>query len=338
VQRIVRANRLLRNSRIVVLVGFGLVAAAVLAVLIGLIRSREADMWVVHTLEVQQTAQALLISTRDAESAVRSYLLSSDETSLEDFEPALASARAQLDALKTLTADNEIQRTRLQDLGKLVQTKGEQLTECVKLAKDGQRDAALAVINSREDRETLKSIRAEIGSIVSTEQSLLSQRQALATWLRYLLAALIGAALLIATILASILAVSTRSALQGLLERTAELDAESKLRQEAESTLRQAQKMEAVGQLTGGIAHDFNNVLTIIIGNLDTMRRQLAEAANPGDVTALVAKITKPLESAVQGAKSAAQLTHRLLAFSRRQALEPARIDANRLLSGMLIC
>ena len=94
--------------------------------------------------------------------------------------------------------------------------------------------------------------------------------------------------------------------------------------------------MEAVGQLTGGVAHDFNNLLTVIMGNLDTMRRQLAAAANPGNAAALVAKLTKPLDASIQGANSAAQLTHRLLAFSRRQPLEPCRVDANRLISGML--
>ncbi|MGA7457364.1 MAG: CHASE3 domain-containing protein [Methyloceanibacter sp.] len=334
--RIVRATQLIKTSRIITIAGFGLVVAAALAVLIGLIRSRDADMLVLHTIDVRQSAQSLLISTRDAESSVRSYLLSSDTEDLKPFEPALAKATKELDALKKLTVDNSIQQIRAEKLKGLVDAKAEQLTKCVKLEKDGQRDAALTVINSSEDRDLLESIRAEIESILSTEHNLLNERQAQAIQSRYVLAALIGVALLAATILAGILAVSTRTALQGLLERTTELETESRLREEAESTLFQAQKMEAVGQLTGGVAHDFNNLLTVIMGNLDTMRRQIAAAANPGDATTLVAKLTKPLESALQGAKSAAQLTQRLLAFSRRQPLEPKRIDANRLVSDML--
>jgi signal transduction histidine kinase len=124
--------------------------------------------------------------------------------------------------------------------------------------------------------------------------------------------------------------------LKGLLDLTSELDAESKLRQEAEDTLRQSQKMEAVGQLTGGIAHDFNNLLTIIIGNLDTMKRQIAKHANPEPASELSTKLAQPIEAALQGANSASQLTHRLLAFSRRQPLTPARLDVNRLVAGML--
>jgi CheY-like chemotaxis protein len=92
--------------------------------------------------------------------------------------------------------------------------------------------------------------------------------------------------------------------------------------------------LEAVGQLTGGIAHDFNNLLTIIIGNLDTMRRQLAKA--PETAAEFAKKLAKSLDSATKGANSAAQLTQRLLAFSRRQALEPARVDLNRLVTDML--
>jgi nitrogen-specific signal transduction histidine kinase len=118
---------------------------------------------------------------------------------------------------------------------------------------------------------------------------------------------------------------------KGLLDRTRELEEESKLRADAEDSLRQAQKIEAVGQLTGGIAHDFNNLLTIIIGNLDNMKRQLGKAGSE-----VSAKISKSLDAALQGAHSAGQLTQRLLAFSRRQALEPARLDVNRLVTGML--
>jgi len=336
VHRIERANRLLRNSRIIILVGFGLLAVATLALIIGLLRSREADMWVVHTFQVQQTAQGFLISTRDAESSVRSYLLSSNETDLEQFEPSLADAKSQLETLGASTADNPTQQNRVQILGTLIQSKSDQLQKCVALAKAGQRDAALAVINSPDDRQTLAKIRREIEEVLDSERMLLDERQAHAAQSRYLLAALIGFALLTATILAGVLAVSTRTAVQGLLERTAELETESKLRQEAEETLRQSQKMEAVGQLSGGIAHDFNNLLTIIIGNLDTMRRALADAANPGTVAELRSKLTKPVESALKGANSAAQLTQRLLAFSRRQALEPARVDLNRLVSDMI--
>jgi signal transduction histidine kinase len=333
--RIERANRLLRNSRIVILVGFALLAIATVALVIGLVRSRQADMWVVHTFQVQQTAQALLISTRDAESAVRSYLLSSNETDLDQFEPSLTDAGTQLKELVTLTADNAVQQNRVQILDGLIQTKSDQLRKCVSLAKSGDHDAALAVINSPDDRQALTKIRSEIEEVLDSEQGLLGDRQAQAATSRYVLAALIGVALLTAIILAGVLAVSTRTAVQGLLERTAELEQESKLRQEAEATLRQAVKMEAVGQLSGGIAHDFNNLLTVIIGNLDTIRRALAGAGNPGDVTELRAKLTKPVESALKGANSATQLTQRLLAFSRRQALEPKRIDLNRLISDM---
>ncbi|MGI8724567.1 MAG: response regulator [Methyloceanibacter sp.] len=149
--------------------------------------------------------------------------------------------------------------------------------------------------------------------------------------MRFLLAGSIGLALFTATLLAIVLAIATRRAVKGLIQRTRELERESKLRHDAEETLRQSQKMEAVGQLTGGIAHDFNNLLTIIIGNLDTMKRLIAEMAGGASVT-----LSKPLEAALKGAWGAAQLTHRLLAFSRRQALESARLDLNRLVSGML--
>ncbi|KIQ31934.1 chemotaxis protein CheY [Variovorax paradoxus] len=103
-------------------------------------------------------------------------------------------------------------------------------------------------------------------------------------------------------------------------ERAAELEA-------AREQLRQSQKLEAVGQLTGGLAHDFNNLLAAISGSLELMRRRAIDG-QPADMERYI--------GVAQGAvKRAAALTHRLLAFSRRQTLAPKSLNANRLVSDM---
>ncbi|MBL6453949.1 PAS domain S-box protein [Belnapia sp. T6] len=96
---------------------------------------------------------------------------------------------------------------------------------------------------------------------------------------------------------------------------------------EAEAALRQSQKMEAVGQLTGGLAHDFNNLLAGIVGSLELMKARIAQGRLP--------EVQRYLTAARGAADRAAALTHRLLAFSRRQTLEPKPTDANRLVAGM---
>jgi signal transduction histidine kinase/CheY-like chemotaxis protein len=113
--------------------------------------------------------------------------------------------------------------------------------------------------------------------------------------------------------------------------RTRELESENEARRKAEESLRQAQKMEAVGQLTGGVAHDFNNLLTIILGGLDMIERQLP--ALPDNPPAQ--RIRRAREMALKGVYRAELLTKRLLAFSRQQPLSPQPIDANRLVAGI---
>jgi PAS domain S-box-containing protein len=100
-------------------------------------------------------------------------------------------------------------------------------------------------------------------------------------------------------------------------------------RRAAEEHLRQSQKMEGIGQLTGGVAHDFNNLLTVIIGNLEAMQRHL------GDNSLDSATLRRSADNAMRGARRAESLTHRLLAFSRQQPLEPKSVDIGRLVSGM---
>lgn len=98
------------------------------------------------------------------------------------------------------------------------------------------------------------------------------------------------------------------------------------VRKATEERLRHSAKMEAVGLLTAGIAHDFNNLLTVVLGNLESAQRRFA-AADPA--------LSRALENATRGARQAAKLTEKLLAFARRKPLEPQLLDVNRLVSGM---
>jgi len=113
-------------------------------------------------------------------------------------------------------------------------------------------------------------------------------------------------------------------------ERTRELETEYEARQKAEEALRQAQKIEAVGQLTGGIAHDFNNLLTIIVGGLEAIGRQISMLPE----SPAASRIVRARDMALQGAHRAVTLTSRLLAFSRQQPLAPEALDANKLVAG----
>ena len=127
------------------------------------------------------------------------------------------------------------------------------------------------------------------------------------------------------------MAVERRRAEDDLRRLAESLESQVAARTEAlmqtEAILRQAQKMEAVGQLTGGLAHDFNNLLTGIAGSLELLKARVAQG-RLSDIDRYV--------TAAQGAASrAAALTHRLLAFSRRQTLEPKATNVNKLVAGM---
>jgi signal transduction histidine kinase len=150
-----------------------------------------------------------------------------------------------------------------------------------------------------------------------------------------------SSALLVATFLVALALNSRRSSNQlgylinlrfDLNQRTADLDRmEAKMRREiAEHAatidkLKHAQKLEAMGQLTAGISHDFNNLLTAILGSLELLKTRL-----PPDP-----RIQRLLENATKGAERGALLTQRLLAFGRRQILDPAPVDVHALVMGM---
>ncbi|WP_434140639.1 PAS domain S-box protein [Pseudomonas luteola] len=105
------------------------------------------------------------------------------------------------------------------------------------------------------------------------------------------------------------------------------IKAQAEVLHQTEERLRHSQKMEAVGQLTGGLAHDFNNLLTGISGSLDLLKTRLTQGR--------LSDVNKYITAAQDSANRAAALTHRLLAFSRRQTLDPKPTQANQLIEGM---
>ncbi len=147
---------------------------------------------------------------------------------------------------------------------------------------------------------------------------------ALAAWRgNLMLYGMVAIAASLTLLLVSGLALRRFKAEQLALQR---LNAETNQRLVAEQKLRQAQKMESIGQLTGGIAHDFNNLLAVIIGNLELAKKRLVP--DP--------RISRLLDGALQGAQRGASLTQRLLAFARLQDLAPDVTDVRALVHNMM--
>jgi PAS domain S-box-containing protein len=113
---------------------------------------------------------------------------------------------------------------------------------------------------------------------------------------------------------------------QRVEQRSADLMKEVAAREKAQEQLRQAQKMETIGQLTGGVAHDFNNLLMAVMGNLDLLRKRI-----PNDP-----RLHRLIDGALQGAERGASLTQRLLAFARQQDLRAVSVDLRALIQGMI--
>ncbi|MDB5584622.1 MAG: hybrid sensor histidine kinase/response regulator, partial [Bradyrhizobium sp.] len=113
---------------------------------------------------------------------------------------------------------------------------------------------------------------------------------------------------------------------QRVEQRTADLMKEVAARENAQEQLRQAQKMETIGQLTGGVAHDFNNLLMAVMGNLELLRKRM-----PDDP-----RLRRLIDGALQGAERGASLTQRLLAFARQQDLRAVSVDLGALIRGMI--
>jgi signal transduction histidine kinase/CheY-like chemotaxis protein len=309
-----------------VVAGFVLLVLAGVAAIVGAISTNNAERWAAHSLQVRGAEIRLYLILQAAESGQRGYLLTGDNRYLTPFVQARNGVTAVRATLQTLTRDNPDQQRRLSGLYPLIDAKMAELAHTVALKQAGKTDEALATVKSDVGRLAMVKIGASIADFDRAEQRLLIQRQQWTVELRVALALIAAAAAAIAGALAFMVVMAARRYEGELTQRNVALSSEIANREKVEGQLRQAQKMEALGQLTGGVAHDFNNMLAIIVGNLDILTRRL-----PADQPRLITLV----EGALAGANRATALTRRLLAYSRLQPLDPKSTDVNKSVSDM---
>ena len=314
-------------------VGFLLLGLVVFGTLWLVDRQERSFAQVRHTLEVRGRLGEILSRLQDAETGQRGYLLTGRNEYLEPYDAATADLSMQFAGLGTAIADNPAQRARFHDLKAVADLRQDLLRSTIERFRGGDAAGAIAIVREGSGKRLMDRLRRIVAAMRATEDDLLARREATArdqAWLVKAALRLSGLAILLIaafTIRENYGRLRDSMRAQEALERANRrlIDEEAE-RKAAEGQVRQMQKMESIGQLTGGIAHDFNNMLAIVIGSLDLARRRF-------DIDPDRAR--QSIDNASEGAQRAAQLTARLLAFSRQTPLEPRAVDANKLVGGM---
>ncbi|MCC6912213.1 MAG: CHASE3 domain-containing protein [Rhodospirillaceae bacterium] len=286
-----------------------------------------------HATDVKGRLTLVYSLLQEAEAGVRGFILTDDSFYLISLTEAEQRLRPELDALADLLADNATQSKSLTTLRANVETRIVQMESLVGAARAGDRARIVDEMRRRTGVDLLQGARTIVDAMTAEEDRLLVERRASANFTAGVLQLLAyGTLFLVMTVAVLSLSavVRRREYLEGveadLRAANDRLSAEMLRREKAEEQLRQVQKMEAIGQLTGGIAHDFNNMLAVIMGALNIMQRRI----DRGDFN-----IQPFMQAAIEGAQRGGALTQRMLAFARKQVLEPRPLDANKLVSGM---
>ncbi|GGE78465.1 ATP-binding protein [Sphingomonas prati] len=332
---------------------------ALLVTLVGIANARRDT-----ALSQQRHSYEVLLAIRDfdvamarAEAALGRFAISGAPTAGRAYFDHWALAGARLDTLTGLTAPDPVQRPVIAALRVLYERRRAELDAPARSAGTRQGWAALTAFDRAGRSPSIDQLSTLVDRVSRHERATLTglsaqaERSGAQSDILATLLSLLGVVLSIVGVVLGTLAVRAVHARReagrradvaadraGALElaveaRTRELrDANVRLQVEAttraaaEAQLHQAQKMEAVGQLTGGIAHDFNNMLAVVLGGLELAQRRLTNS--PKDVA-------RHLDQALDGATRAAALTRRLLAFARAEPLRPEHVDAARLIRGM---
>lgn len=335
-------------------------AGAVAGLTILLVRANadynQSLAWQTQSVEVMTLAKSVDASVARGEAALARFAVGLDRLDGRIFQQQFGLAQQYLRNLNRLVKDDPQQRQRVADLTEAVVRRNSELGDAALSANYRQELAAISKYYAAARAPERAGIDALIEAVISNERKLLATRRAKADRDRIELSrvivffSLIGAAAAIGGMIAANMVLQARSDRRlaeresqaeseraeqlerAVTERTHELAAANQaLRHEieertgAEAKLRQAQKMEAVGQLTGGIAHDFNNMLAVVVGGIELAQRWMVDAPD---------KAARHLASALDGAGRASDLTRRLLTFARAEPARPEILALDAVVTG----
>ncbi|MDG2535944.1 ATP-binding protein [Sphingomonas sp. HITSZ_GF] len=303
-----------------------------------------------HTFDVIMRVSQLSGAIAGAEAALGRYVVSADKTLGRQYSEQWDRAAEQLDRLRQVTGDHAEQQARMAQLKRAFDARGKELaTTALYSAYKRHSDAWGSYYQVRQSPARSR-LEALLNEVVDSERVQLNARTKAAADLlansgvasRVLTG--FGILIVLGAVLLGWMAIEAQGERavadanadaererslelqQAVAEATEQLRTEASEREAAQEQLRQAQKMEAVGQLTGGIAHDFNNMLAVVLGGLELAKRHLHRGGTDAQ---------KHIENAMEGANRAAALTRRLLAFSRAEPLLPEGVEAGTLIDGM---
>jgi len=328
-----RLRKAIRLQLLPLILGFSLLAAVVAGRSLLIEDQRHDNVAVREAFELERHIVSVLGLMQDAETSQRGYLLTGEEAYLAPYEAARKALPSELDAIKSAPSELANRPSQIAALESAISDKLSEMTDVLAAYQQHNAARALEIVRSDRGKLAMDRVRTIIDEMRREENAQLEQRLAAAeqTDSRMRVASILALLGVLAMAVYGVANARRRladvaAAQKRLTETNAALRKEIDSRRTVEAQMRQMQKMEAVGQLTGGIAHDFNNMLAVIMSAMNLAQRKLARGETD---------IGNFVEAATDATTRAANLTARLLAFSRQQPLSPKVLDANRLVTGM---
>ena len=314
-------------------------------------RARDAAL----DLQSNSSERIILVATFDAtmarsEAALGRFVISGDRSLGTLYSDNWNNSGILLGRLEMTARNDAVQRARVAELREAWKARGDELAETAIRTSYRQNSEALATYYRIRTSPALDRLGALTTAVIGHERELLARRTTVADARTgqantlTVVVSIVGIALVAGAALLAFVGLRAAERRRREEERSAELEdavaartaelsaanaqlvAEMATRQAAEARLLQAQKMDAVGQLTGGIAHDFNNMLAVVLGGVELAKRRMSDGKDDP---------TRYLDSALEGANRAAALTKRLLAFARAEPLLPTPTDPDALIADM---